>query len=206
MPRPRKVSDQAIFDGAFRVMRRSESVRWTLADVAAEVGLSPGALVQRFGSKRALQLLLAEQFADSAPEMFAGLRRRHPSPLDALRAYADCVAGLAESPETLAHHLDYLRMDLTDGDLHQAFRRHAETARAFIRDVLDDAVAEGELCFEGDTASLARQIETTITGSLMTWAVYREGPAIEWLRTDLEALLRCFADGGHRDTSELDYG
>jgi hypothetical protein len=36
---------------------------------------------------------------------------------------------------------------------------------------------------------LTRQVETTITGSLFTWATYREGTAASWIRRDLDLVL-----------------
>jgi AcrR family transcriptional regulator len=187
--RPRKASDDEVFEAAFRVMQRRGPAEWTLADVASEVGLTAGALVQRFGSKRELMLALTKLFADGVPRMYADLRKRHASPLEALRGYAEGLACMAETPEALAHHLDYLRLDLTDPDLHQQFKRQAEAARAFVRQALDDAVARGELKPGTDTATLTRQVETTITGSLFTWATYREGTAAAWVGRDLDLLL-----------------
>ena len=48
---------------AFRAIARLGPARLTLADVATDVGVSPAAIVQRFGSKRALLLATA---ADAA--------------------------------------------------------------------------------------------------------------------------------------------
>jgi AcrR family transcriptional regulator len=196
--RPRKASDEEIFEAAFGVMQRRGPAEWTLADVASEVGLTAGALVQRFGSKRALLLVLTERYADSVPRMYADLRTRHTSPLAALRAYAEGIACMAETPEMLAHHLDYLRLDLTDPDMHQQFKRQAETARAFVRQALDDAVAVGELRAGTDTVTLTRQVETTITGSLFTWATYREGQAASWVRRDLDLVLASWRTASRR--------
>jgi AcrR family transcriptional regulator len=195
MARPRKASDETIFQAAFRVMQRCGPAEWTLEDVANEVGLTAGALVQRFGSKRELLLTVVRLFAEGVPHMYEELRRRHTSPLAALRAHADEIACMAASPEGLAHHLDYLRLDLTDADMHVHFRRQAEAARAFIRQALDDAVANGELPHGIDTVTLARQIETTIAGSLFTWATYREGTASHWMRRDLDLVLTTAAGG-----------
>lgn len=189
MARPRKATDEAIFEAAYRVMQRLGPAQWTLSDIAEEVGLTAGALVQRFGSKRALQIRLIERFADGVPAMYADLRRRHDSPLAAVRAWADRIACLAETPEGLAHHLDYLRLDLTDPDMHVHFRRQADAARRFLRDALRDAAGRGELAAETQVDTLVRQVETTVTGSLFTWATYREGPAADWVRRDLDLAL-----------------
>lgn len=189
MARPRKVSDDAVFEAAFRVMQVRGPAEWTLADVAAEAGLTAGALVQRYGSKRALQVELIARFAEGIEGMYDALRARYASPLAAVRAYAAQVACLAETPEGFAHHLDYLKLDLTDTEMRVHFRRQAEAARAFLREALKDAVAAGELKRGTDVRALARMVETAITGSLFTWATYREGKADGWVRRDLNAVL-----------------
>ncbi|HEV3121768.1 MAG TPA: TetR/AcrR family transcriptional regulator [Isosphaeraceae bacterium] len=189
-PRPRKASDEEIFAAAHRIMQRLGPAQWTLADIAAEAGLTAGALVQRFGSKRDLLVTLTEQVVRATPQMMAQLRAGHASPLDALRAYAECIAQMGESPGVLAHHLAYLQLDLTDPDLHKQVRAQAKATRAAIREWLEEAVALGELEPSVDTVGLARAVEVTLSGSLMTWAFYQDGPAARWVLDDLEAVLR----------------
>jgi AcrR family transcriptional regulator len=191
-PRPRKASDEEVFAAAQRVMSRLGPSQLTLGDIAAEAGLTPAALVQRFGSKRGLLLTLAERSADSPRAMFAELRAAHASPLAALRAYADCFARMGGSPGALAHHLAYLQIDLTDPDFHRHTRAMALATAEALRELLDDAVAAGELAPTVDSTSLARTVQATIGGSLMTWAFYRDGPAASWVREDLDAILRPF--------------
>ena len=189
MARPRKVSDEQVFEAVFRVMQERGPAEWTLADVAAEAGLTASALVQRFGSKRALQVELIALFADSVEEQYRAMRTEHASPLAAVRAYAEQIACLAGSPEGFAHHLDYLKLDLTDPDMHVHFRRQAAAGRAFLHDALADAVAAGELRANTDVGALARMVETAVTGSLFTWATYRDEDATPWILKDLEVVL-----------------
>jgi AcrR family transcriptional regulator len=122
-PRPRKVSDEEVFAAAQRAMSRLGPADLTLAAIAAEAGVTAGALVQRFGSKRALQLALSARAAAETTGFIDALREKHRSPLAALHAYADCLAGLASSPAALSRNLAYLQIDLTDPDL----RRHLLT-------------------------------------------------------------------------------
>jgi len=187
--RPRKASDDEIYEAAFRVMQRVGPAEWTLEDVAGEVDLTPSALVQRFGSKRQLLVELVRLFADGVPGMYEELRARQEAPLGAVRAWAHGIACMGETPEGLSHHLDYLRLDLTDPDMHPHFLRQAEAGRAFLRRTLAEAVDAGELPPETDVDALARLVETTVTGSLFTWATYREGTAGEWVRRDLDLVL-----------------
>ena len=97
-PRRSKVTDDEIFAATQRAMTRRGPQELTLADIAAEAGVTAGRLVQRFGSKRALLLTLLERFAGSAGSVFQGLRAAHPGPLATLRAYAACMADLARTP------------------------------------------------------------------------------------------------------------
>lgn len=189
MARPRKASDEQIYEAAYRVMQRLGPSEWTLADIAAEAGLTAAALVHRFGSKRRLLVALMARFADGVPAIYAGLRERHRSPLAALRAYAGQVACLGASPRELAHHLDYLRLDLTDPDLRVHFARHADAARAFIGAMLEEAVARGELPKATNVPRLTRLVEAVISGSLFTWAASQKGSAAALMRRNLDDLL-----------------
>src|SRR5919108_6544573 len=57
--RPRTRSDADVFAATYRVVGRDGPARLTLAGVAAEVGLAPSTLAERFGSKRGLLLAAA---------------------------------------------------------------------------------------------------------------------------------------------------
>lgn len=189
MPRPRKVSDDDVFAASARAMTRFGPGELTLAEIAAEAGLTAGALVQRFGSKRELLLRLSARAADGNAAYIRGLRAKHHSPLAALREYAGCLANLAASPAALARNLAYLQIDLTDPEFRAHLLAQAKATRAAIAELLVDAATEGELAPAANTRKLARAVETALSGSLMTWAVYRDGAAGKWLRDDLDAVL-----------------
>jgi len=185
-----RTSDDEVFLAVQRAMTKHGPHELTLAHIAREAGVSPGRLVQRYGSKRALLLLLAERFAGSAGSVFDGLRAAHPGPLATLRAYAACMAELAPTPEALSRNLAYLQTDLTDPDFRTHLLTNARATRREIEALLRAAVDEGELRSDADTRGLARAVEAVIGGSLMTWACYREGPAAAWIRRDLDAVLQ----------------
>jgi AcrR family transcriptional regulator len=188
-PRPRKASDEQVFAAAQRVMMRVAPAQLTLARIAEEAGVTAGALVQRFGSRRGLMLALMAEFSRGAGDFFAQLRAAHPSPLAALRAYADGQARMADSPATLAHHLAYLQTDLTDPDMHAHLRAHAGETRAALRALLADAVAAGELAPGTEVDALTRAVQSVLSGSLFVWASHAEGTAAAWVRADLDAVL-----------------
>jgi AcrR family transcriptional regulator len=188
-PRPRKVSDEEVFAAAHRATTRLAPGELTLAEIAAEAGVTAGALAQRFGSKRALLLALARGAAASTGDFIQQLKAANRSPLGAVRAYAECMAGLARSPAALARNLAYLQIDLADPDFREQLAVQARATRAGLRDLLDAAVAAGELRPDTEVASLARTVEVAINGGLMTWAFYDEGPAETWIRDAVDAVL-----------------
>ena len=188
-PRPRKVSDEEVFAAAHRATNRLAPNELTLAEIAAEAGVTAGAIAQRFGSKRALLLALARAAAESTGDFIGQLRAAHKSPLAAIEAYAECMAGLARSPAALARNLAYLQIDLADPDFREQLSVQARATRAGLRGLLEAAVAAGELKRGTDVVTLARTVEAIISGSLMTWAFYHDGPADRWIREDVNAVL-----------------
>jgi len=187
-PRPRATSDAAIFAATHRAVSRLGPVRLTLAEVAAEAGVSAATLVQRFGSKRGLLLAFASHGSDEIPTI-ADIRAVHPSPLAALRAVADCMTGMAPSPEVLANHLAFLQIDLVDPDFRALALRHARWMRDEIKALLDEAVNQKELA-RCDTSRLAIAVAGVMNGSLLQWAIDREGTVGERMQADLDTLLR----------------
>ena len=188
-PRPRKVTDQQLFAAAHVVMSKVGPRELTLAAIAKEAGVTAAVLVQRFGSKRSLLLALFEEVADGAGQFMATLAKQHASPLDALFAYADCMAGMAASPAALARNLAYLQIDLTDPDFRKHLVRQARAMRAALRRLVQAAVQAGELARNVQLPQLARTIETTLSGSMLTWGFYQQGTAARWIRADLNAVL-----------------
>jgi AcrR family transcriptional regulator len=188
-PRPRKVTDQQLFAATHAVMNKVGPRELTLAAIAKEAGVTAAVLVQRFGSKRSLLLALFEQATNGTSEFMATLAKQHASPLAALLAYADCMAGTAASPAALARNLAYLQIDLTDPDFRRHLVKQAGATRAGLRRLVQAAVEAGELARNVQPSQLARTIEATLSGSMLTWVFYQQGTAAQWMRTDLNAVL-----------------
>jgi AcrR family transcriptional regulator len=188
-PRTRLKPDSEILAGAVRIIERLGPSRFTLADVGKEVGIAPATLMQRFGSKRGLLLAIASKGASGVREEFARIRAESRSPLRAVEAVARCMAQMAKSPEALANHLAFLEMDLADPEFHRLAMAHACQFGAEVRALLKEAVRAGELR-KCPTTRLARAVQSIIGGSMLNWAIYREGKADAWIAADLETLLR----------------
>ena len=178
-----------MFAAMGRVMRRVGPAELTLGAIAAEAGVTAGALVQRFGSKRELILAHWRQAAAAAPAP-PDPAARADSPLQALRATAALYARLAASPRAALRNLAYMQSDWADAALRRHWLRHTRAARARCEQLVTEAVAQGELRAGTDAQALARMIEVTLGGSFLAWTLHREGSAATRLREDLDATLR----------------
>ena len=187
--RPRTVSDEDLINATARIMSRLGPVKLTLAAVAKEAGVTAATLVQRFGSKRGLMLKISAGAAESGDACFAMVRAAHPkSPLAALLAAAAAFAQMAATPEELANSLAFLQIDITDPEFHPYTLAMSKKNVAGYRALLKDAIAAGELK-PHDIARMARAVNAIAGGSLINWAIFREGTAEKWVRRDVETLL-----------------
>jgi AcrR family transcriptional regulator len=187
-PRRRKAEDADVFAAMGRVMRRVGPAELTLGAIAKEAGVTAGALVQRFGSKR--ELILAHWRQAGAAGTPPDPAARAASPLQALRASAAPFARLAASPRAALRNLAYMQSDWADAALRRHWLRHVRAARARYEQLVTEAVAQGELRAGTDAQALARMIEVTLGGSFLAWTLHREGSAATRLREDLDATLR----------------
>jgi AcrR family transcriptional regulator len=189
-PQRRKVEDDDVFAALVRVMHRRGPADLTLREIAAEAGVTAGALVQRFGSKRAMLLAHARHAAATGDTGVTVPTQRRAPPLKALRSVTEMYAQLAASPGAAIRNFAYLLNDLSDPALRRHLLRLSQAARAWYEELLSDAVAARELRADTDVRALARSIEVTLRGSFLNWTLYRKGTAADWLRQDLEAILR----------------
>jgi len=190
-PRRRKAEDVDVFAALVRVMLRRGPSELTLRAIAAEAGVTAGALVQRFGSKQALLHAHARHAAATGDTGLATAADDPvASPLQAIRAATAIHAGLAESPRAALRNLAYLQNDLADPVLRRHLLRLKRAARARYEQLLSEAIRAGELRRDTDVPVLARMIEVTLDGSFLAWTLYRDGSAARRLRDDLDALLR----------------
>jgi len=187
-PRPRTVTDGSILAATARMITRLGPGRLTLADVGTEVGLSPATLVQRFGSKRGLLLALVARSVEDVAAQFAAARVEYRSPLEAVLAVAAEFVAHARTPEELANNLAFFQIDLSDPDFHRLALEHSRRVRNGYRTLLDDATAADELV-SCDTGALASALQAVASGSLLNWAVHRDGAVAAWVRADIETLI-----------------
>jgi AcrR family transcriptional regulator len=187
-PRIRQISDSEVLAAAATVIS-TLGQRATLADVAAAAGIAPPTLIQRYGSKRGLMLILARQGFGGAAEALAAERAIHASRVEALiSALCQRASSLAPDPAMMCMQSSGVEGGASDPDFREIAGKQVREWEQEIRTVLEEAVLWGELrsC---DTGELARLVQAVYSGSLCTWAVVRRGTAADSVRQQLEALM-----------------
>lgn len=184
MPRPKLVSDDEVLDAAHAAMLRLGPDRFTLADVARDLGLSRAALIQRFGDKSGLHLRTMERDTEAVRRYFAAAPRE--TGLVALWAMLrDLIEGMGAG-EGFAGYLLLLWADAGD----PALTRLARERNRLVREAIAERLPEGE-------ARLANAglIQNVIQGATMRWLVEREGELAGFVLAETRvALLRLYPD------------
>ena len=186
--RPRTVSDEAIYEAVTTVVGEVGPSGLTLGAVAERVGLSAPALTQRFGSKRNLLVAYAEAAAGGIDDLFQRVQKTAPSPLTALRAaLIEFTIGVG-SRDSIANHLAFLHLDLTDPELGAHAARQSRQLRRSIARLITQAIDAGELT-SADPTELADTIYTVYNGALVTWAIDGRGSLPRWLSVRLDRVF-----------------
>lgn len=187
--RPRQVDDSALLQSTVTVMGRTGPAAFTLALVAAEAGVVPATLVQRFKNKRGLIVALSRAHADHAAERHARAARHSLHPLDAL---ADLVVNdwdPAITPQVFANHLAFFCADLVDEELRSITLATQQARDLAVRALLDSAVAAGTLAPGTNTAELTDTLRSAVAGAGLLWAMDHQGTLATRLRGALELAL-----------------
>jgi AcrR family transcriptional regulator len=187
MARPRRISDEAVLAGALRVMFRNGPAEFTLAAVAAEVGIAPPTLLQRFGDKRGLILrALAQDNAAFATSVAEAPRTRDRA---AVIGLFRLLTPEIDDPDVLATGLLWLREDFRDPELNALARARWIMLRAAVADRLPPLPIAPGLA--------ARLLEAQWQGAFNQWGFFREGTLTDFVTRSLEAWFD-LAEAGRR--------
>jgi len=177
MARPRRISNEDVLAGALRVMFRTGPAELTLAAVAAEVGIAPPTLVQRFGDKRGL--ILAALAQDN--EGFAAVLAAAPKGTGRA-AVLDLFLSLTpdfDDPAVLATGLLWVREDFRDPGLNALARARWTLLRAAVAERLPPLPIAPDLA--------ARLLEAQWQGAFNQWGFFAEGRLRDFVARSLEA-------------------
>ncbi|MFI5270011.1 MAG: TetR/AcrR family transcriptional regulator [Chloroflexota bacterium] len=178
-------TDDQLIQAAIGVISRRGLAHLTLAEVAAEAGLTAPTLVQRFGSKRGLLLAVAKRSEAAVTQQFASVSG---SPLETLLDGLVNMAGPIQTPGEVANHLSFLQLDLADPEFRELAQAHSRAFRDAIAVLRRQAMAAGEIppCA---VDQLARSVQVAFSGVLVQWAIDGEDSLPNALRREVNRQL-----------------
>jgi AcrR family transcriptional regulator len=188
--RPRQVEDAAVYEALVRALLRVGWSRLTLAGVAREVGVTPAALRQRFGSKHELLVVF---YARGTSLLEASLtaalaQTATASPLAILSALVLSWVDSFATPEELANSLTAYPEVTFDPRLRRLAQQRVALVHDRFRALLQAALDRGELAGV-EAPALARQLHASLVGAFMTWSISSEGTLRQQVQGTLDALL-----------------
>jgi AcrR family transcriptional regulator len=190
MPRPKLHSDEEVLAAARQVLLREGPVDFTLSDVAAAVGISRAALIQRFRDKATLHARVMEEMTREVRDYFAAAPcEQGLDPLWSL--LRDLISGMDAETGSEAYLL------LFWGDIvNPALRALALERNELVRKAIEVRLPTGER----DPVATSGLVQVVIQGAYMQWMVNREGNLADFMtrrtRQVLETLYpgRTFSD------------
>ena len=159
MGRPFTASDDDILNAAGKVIARRGPDAFSIAEVAADVGLSRAAIILRFKSTHALKVILlarmVEQFAtrlETLPQAPSG---------DNVLRLAAFIGSHVHSRQSLARFFSTYSTNTQHRDLLELELRRGEALRAAISSVMPQVAI--------DHHSAVTAFSAHLTGSIMGW-------------------------------------
>ncbi len=164
MPRPKLLSDDEVLDATRRVVLRCGPAQFTLADVAAEVGLARATLIQRFENRAGLFRRLMERGTHRLQSDLASL----PGGVGAQETwrFLHALVSVLQS-ERINEYLLTVVEEMADPILAKLARQRTHLIREAIADRLPPVDIGRE--------EAARHLQAILQGASMQWATEREG-------------------------------
>ncbi|PRY01993.1 TetR/AcrR family transcriptional regulator [Allonocardiopsis opalescens] len=189
--RPRTISDERLLAAVASAVGRVGVARLTLAEIARDAGVTTGALVQRFGSKRELLLAHARSASVWSPLEARAAFATAPDPVEGIVRAVVLSVDADRSPQEFANHLGWLGLELADDEFRELLARQGERVREQLAEFLREAAEQGRLRLGGEdeVLELAELLDTVRHGAQISWAVAREGRVAETVRRRLETVL-----------------
>lgn len=191
MARPKLLSDDEVLDATRRVIRRRGPVQFTLADVAAEIGLARSTLIQRFESRDGLYRRVMERGTNRLQSELAEMPQG-TAPQDLWRFLRGLVAVLKS--ERINEYLLTVVEEMADPLLAKLARRRVRLVREAIGERLPEAMSNRD--------EVTRHLQAVMQGASMQWAVEREGELSHFVTAHLRTALGLLFPGEVFDLPE----
>ncbi|MEU4801581.1 TetR/AcrR family transcriptional regulator [Actinosynnema sp. NPDC023587] len=190
MARPKTITDERLLTATAVVIGR-RGPGFTLAEVAAEAGVSVGTAAQRFGSKLGLLRALTRQTTSDVERRMLAAARACADPAAGLRAALLTWFEDVADPVEAGNHLAQLGVDLIDPELRALLGElHAVTERTVLA-----LTREVDLPSGPPAGRAARVLTGLLFGVSMDWSVRPRGALADRLAEDVDAVLAAWRKG-----------
>lgn len=181
MSRPRKISDEDVVEAVAALLAASGPSALTFASASAATGLSPAALVQRYGNREAMLRAALLWMWDQLDTATAGADAAHPVDADgAVALLVRLSAGYGAGDEA-SQGLLLLREDYRDPVLRaRGVAWNKALVAALGRRLASDAAQQERL---------GRLMASQWQGVVLWWGFSREGTLSSHLRRELREWL-----------------
>jgi AcrR family transcriptional regulator len=159
MGRPFTASDDDILRAAGKVIARRGPDAFSIAEVAADVGLSRAAIILRFKSTHALKVTLLARLVEEFATALQALPQT-PSGNNVLRLAA-FIGGYIRSRQSLTQFFSTYTINIQHRDLLELELRRGELLRAAICSVMPEVAIDHQSAVEAFQAHLS--------GSILAW-------------------------------------
>lgn len=193
--RPRQVEDQEIFRAVAAVLE-ARGLALTLVDVASEVGLTAGAIHQRFASKRSLLLSFWDWYNAGTRSRLEALIAETTDPVETLSSITFEWRDGVGKPEAAARLIALYGAAGADADLRDRLAQRLSFLHVGVQRLLDAAIDRGQLA-PVDTIVLARVLLEARSGCLLYWMADQVGTLEGRLRECTAVVLRSYVVGEH---------
>lgn len=167
MARPRRFSNQQLVEVAAQAIVERSDGTWSLADVARVSGMSPAALIKRFGSKAGLLHAVMEQWVAELPIYTPSAAT---DPAAEIVCWVSDLATPHGGSAAARSNLTLLHDELTREDTRELLCRGREQQADYIRAALIDAHKRGILAVEPPTETAEIWMDL-LTGAALRAAI-----------------------------------
>jgi TetR/AcrR family transcriptional repressor of nem operon len=164
----------------------------SIADLAAAMGINKNTLYTEFGSKQALYEAALDHYLDRVVPQFVGEILQPDAGLEAIHAVFDRFGAAAGQPGTERGCMACnAATELAQADLgtRALVARYVDTLTRGFRTCLDNAVTDGTLRSDTDTAAESHRLTTTLMGMFVLVRAQLDGAtARATVRATLDSL------------------
>ncbi|BBZ27686.1 TetR family transcriptional regulator [Mycolicibacterium madagascariense] len=164
---------------------------FSYADIAAAVGIRKASIHYYYPTKVDLVRALVARYREEADAGFAEMTRRHPEPVDQLRAYigfwADCILDGTNTFCLCA--LLATQIPVLPPEVVTEVKAYFQVLSTWLAAVLENGREQGRFTFSGTAQTEAEKFMAAVHGAMLSARAYSD-PAVFTLVTDplLEAI------------------